>query len=107
MSNPTAQQLKLDAAVQNLIAVIEEVIPSTTAHFAVEATRQALAQLGPRALFVTTEDVNAANKNAEIMGRITSSRSSTYTEERISYDAEGNRVVEVLAEGSWVQPVGF
>lgn len=103
MSNPTAQQLKLDAAVQNLIAVIEEVIPSTTAHFAVEATRQALAQLGPRALFVTTEDVNAANKNAEIMGRVTGSRSSTYTEERVRYDANGTRYVEVLGEGQWIR----
>jgi hypothetical protein len=52
----TPQQIELDAAVQNLAQVLARVIPSTTAHYAVEQTRRALEQLAPRALSVTTHD---------------------------------------------------
>lgn len=40
---------------------------------------------------------------AEIMGRVTGAVSSTCTEERVRYDADGTRYVEVLAEGQWIR----
>lgn len=50
----------------------------------------------------TLEAEAEARRQAEIIGRATGSVSATVRQERVSY-ATGERVVEVLAEGTWVR----
>lgn len=57
MTALTPQQQELRDAVQHLQAVIARVVPSTTAHFAVEGTRRYLAQLDRGIPKLVTDDV--------------------------------------------------